>query len=285
MDVLTRQTIYDQELENAVTDVQQCLQALNSLSTEPEPLMDTSKYEGLVKTLAEAQASVDMAQHLGRLAQGDQPDTDKRTSTEVEGVRKGSRRKSILEIEEMAEQVRQYKDVVRSCGEKLREASPSKKAVLCPVCSPQQRGVWDSTLWRLQQWLQHSEGSLKQAMRRRPPVDFEELEVAVLRHRELLLDLDSHRSLVLSLQSVLQHLNSHGEEEVKDATDLSQLRERLQDSINWWRRICHNAALWQARLQLALIEVSYFKPHPDTYLIMPCLLRLELGLPPHRAAA
>lgn len=130
-----------------------------------------------------------------------------------------------------------------------------KASVECPVCSPKQRGFWDSTLWRLEQWLNHADVTLKNRMKKRPPNELESLENAVLEHRELVMDLDSHRSLVRSLTGVLAHLSEHEETATMGKVELEQLRTRLRRVLEWWKTICHNSAAWQARLQIALLEV------------------------------
>ena len=75
--------------------------------------------------------------------------------------------------------------------------------------------------------------------------------------QELLLDLDSHRSLVHALTGVLTHLSEHGATETIGEMELERLKDRLSKTLQWWNQVCHNAASWQARLQIALLEVSH----------------------------
>jgi len=121
-----------------------------------------------VKALATAQKSVDMVVHLHDLLTQEHG-----TSAEFA---KGKRVKLLVK------KLKEKEDQARDYGQTLRGSSPAKK-VACPVCSPKQRGVWDSTLWRLEQWLQHAEGTLKETMRKRPPTNLEQLEDCILNHR------------------------------------------------------------------------------------------------------
>jgi tetratricopeptide (TPR) repeat protein len=204
-----------------------------------------------VKSLAVSQSQVDHVSHLHRLL--------------VEDYGVPAENAKTNEVSELQDSLRAYEEAVRQYGQKIREASPARKEVSCPVCTPAQRGVWDSTLWRLEQWLIHAEGKLKVSMKKRPPSDLEQLENAILKQRELVLDLDSHRSLVSALTNVLAHLNEHGETSTMGPVELEQLRERLSKALELWKKVCHNTALWQARLQIALIENSSFYATIERY--------------------
>ena len=123
-----------------------------------------------MKTLAVTQKNVDMVVHLHELL-------TKEHGTSAEFA-KGKKLKGLLK------RLKEKEGRARTYGQSVRQSSPAKK-VTCPVCSPKQRGVWDSTLWRLEQWLQHAEGTLKEAMRKRPPTNLEHLEDFILNHRVL----------------------------------------------------------------------------------------------------
>jgi hypothetical protein len=56
-------------------------------------------------------------------------------------------------VNDLTKKLKEKEARARTYGQALRESSPAKK-VACPVCLPKQRGVWDSTVWRLEQWLQ-----------------------------------------------------------------------------------------------------------------------------------
>jgi len=204
-----------------------------------------------VKALAIAQSQVDHVNHLYRLL--------------IDEYGVSSNEAKSEEVTELQESLRALEDAVRAHGQKLRETSPARREVTCPVCTPANRGAWDSTLWRLEQWLSHAEGKLKVSMKKRPPTDLEQLENAILKQRELVLDLDSHRSLVGALSNVLTHLNEHGETSTMGPVELDQLKERLSRALELWKKVCHNTALWQARLQIALIENSNFYATIERY--------------------
>lgn len=82
----------------------------------------------------------------------------------------------------------------------------------------------------------------------------EALEDAIQDLRELLLDLDSHKSIVTSLNIVGEHLADHA----PDGGKARDLRQRLAELNTLWDNVCRRAAEWQDALQSALMEVSYF---------------------------
>lgn len=69
--------------------------------------------------------------------------------------------------------------------------------------------------------------------------------------QEFLMDLDSHKSIVVSLNIVGAHLADHTE----DRANADQLRARLATINSRWDAVCHVAATWQTQLQSALMEV------------------------------
>lgn len=85
-----------------------------------------------------------------------------------------------------------------------------------------------------------------------PPSSIEQLEDIIQEQREFLLNLDSHRSIVKSLNIVGVHLADHTDDEDR-ARDL---RTRLASANNRWEAVCRAAGVWQTRLQSALMEVS-----------------------------
>lgn len=123
--------------------------------------------------------------------------------------------------------------------------------LLCPLCKKRDWGQLDNDLWRLEKWLQHAEGTQK--MHSSLPSHIEDLEDIIQDHHEFLLNLDSHKSIVRSLNIVGTHLADHTE----DNSRAEKLRNRLVANNKKWDTICQKAAAWHAQLQKALMNVSF----------------------------
>ena len=86
------------------------------------------------------------------------------------------------------------------------------------------------------------------------PANIEQLEEVIQDHREFLLDLDSHKSVAMSINVVGSHLAEHSPTESK----AEAMRQRLATINEAWDGVCEQATLWQTRLQTALMENGEF---------------------------
>jgi len=109
-------------------------------------------------------------------------------------------------------------------------------------------------MWRLEKWLERAR-AVSRSRGAVPPVAMEALEDAIQDHRELLLELDSHKSLMMSVNVIAAHLAEHS----RDRPRVERLQARLGAANGAWDRACEDAADWQARLQTALLEVRITK--------------------------
>mgnify|MGYP002716562854 CR=1 FL=1 len=122
----------------------------------------------------------------------------------------------------------------------------------CPICSKRNWQQLENDLWRLEQWVQYAEAI--QGNRPALPSSIESLEDVIQDHKELLIDLDSHKSIFVALNIVGDHLADH----VGDVEKARILRQKLKALSLRWDKICSQASHWQRKLQEALIDVSFF---------------------------
>ena len=84
------------------------------------------------------------------------------------------------------------------------------------------------------------------------PSRIEQLEEVIQDHREFLLNLDSHKSVAMSINVVGSHLADHSPNQSK----ADGMRDRLAKVNEKWDGVCEQATLWQTRLQTSLLEVK-----------------------------
>merc|ERR1719245_1437290 len=112
----------------------------------------------------------------------------------------------------------------------------------------------EGDLWRLEKWLEHADRQLVQHLRNGVPSNIEQLEEVIQDHREFLLDLDSHKSMAMSINVIGSHLAEH----CPTLTKAEGMRLRLALVNEKWDNVCEQATLWQTRLQTALMENGEF---------------------------
>ena len=163
---------------------------------------------------------------------------------------------------------RTYSEALKSgsVDEKSGSVSPGST---CPLCRRRNWKQLEGDLWRLERWLEHAGGSLALLLRnviiwpkllqtcnvflvKGVPGSIEQLEEVIQDHREFLLDLDSHKSVAMSINVVGCHLAEHTPTQSK----AEAMRTRLATVNEKWDHVCEQATLWQTRLQTALLEVK-----------------------------
>lgn len=134
----------------------------------------------------------------------------------------------------------------------------------CPICSRRNWAQLDNDLWRLEKWLEFAEGT--QSEQYSPPSDIEQLEDVIQDHKEFLLDLDSHKSIVVSLNIVGLHLDDEHSEEIELQKRRKELKKRLARANVKWEKVCKAADKWQSSLKTTLMENSQFYLIIDEFL-------------------
>ncbi|CAH1990103.1 unnamed protein product [Acanthoscelides obtectus] len=241
MTSISAKDAYLVELEAALGECKANLDELEMLVNKEIPKQGSSELPGsskkIAKISANCQASVELIKHIHDLLINECNASETEACSEM--VRMLVERFQVLLVK------------AKEKEQKLRELSEAGR-LLCPLCTKRNWAQLDNDLWRLEKWLQFAEGTQKS--QRSPPSNIEQLEDVIQDHREFLLDLDSHKSIVRSLNIVGTHLADHSEDTSK-ATDL---RERLEKDNKRWEVICQHAAEWQVQLQKALMNNQQF---------------------------
>ncbi|XP_059095107.1 muscle-specific protein 300 kDa-like isoform X1 [Tigriopus californicus] len=122
----------------------------------------------------------------------------------------------------------------------------------CPLCKRQNWKQLNREMWRLEKWLEMAKATLKSNTS--VPRSMEQLEDAIQDHREFLLELDSHKSLIMSINVIGSHLSEHS----RDKPKVEKLQERLSSINAAWDNTCEEAMLWRVKLQNSLLQNSEF---------------------------
>merc|ERR1712130_248167 len=145
-----------------------------------------------------------------------------------------------------------YSEVVR--GSEEPPEAPGSPASSCPLCRRRNWNQVEGDMWRLEHWLEHSSATLSQLLRAGVPTSIEHLEEVIQDHREFLLQLDSHKSVAMSINVVGSHLAEHA----ASPSRAEAMESRLAAVNGQWDAVCEQATLWQTRLQTALLENGEF---------------------------
>ena len=105
-------------------------------------------------------------------------------------------------------------------------------------------------MWRMEKWLELAQATLR--AQRAVPTNMEQLEDAIQDHREFLMELDSHKSLMMSINVIGSHLCEHS----RDPDKVDKMKARLEAINKSWDETCEAATNWQTKLQTALLEVN-----------------------------
>uniref|UniRef100_A0A1B6E5A8 KASH domain-containing protein n=2 Tax=Clastoptera arizonana TaxID=38151 RepID=A0A1B6E5A8_9HEMI len=229
---LMRRDAYIYELQTAIRE---CVMNLDKLGT-----MENTTTHNASKCIAACQSSIELIKHLSSLLVDQcQASPEEASSHEVESL------------------IRRFEQLLANAKAKEREHNEASEVgkLTCPLCCKRNWKQFDNDLWRLQQWLQFAEGT--QSSQTTPPSNIGQLEEVIQDQREFLLNLDSHKNLVVSLNIVGTHLAEHTEDESR----ASELRQRLAVINKRWDGVCNAAAHWQTLLQTALMENQEFHDH------------------------
>ncbi|KPJ06862.1 Nesprin-1 [Papilio machaon] len=255
VDTLTSKETYSAELAAAVRETSDALEALRTaLQYELKEDAGGDEMATAAKEIAKAGAkpgqTLELAKHLSELLLTECDATeDEAMLKEVESLS--------LRYEDLLTQAKKRELQINN----LRLPHSASYALTCehesgrltcPLCSDRNWKQLDNDLWRLEQWLQFAEAT--DEARTDPPHNYDALEDAIQDHREFLLDLDSHKALVVSLNVVGAHVAQHAREPAAG----ERARARLAAANARWDTACARAAAWQTRLQHALVHNQQF---------------------------
>jgi len=245
----------DQLIHDLDTSILNCKKHIENL----ELTLDISEdQDHLLCELTKCKTSMELCQHFSlvlRTRHGMSGSTIRESSI-------SELKKMILNLEEKIKEKgqeslgassRTYSDALKSGAGNEKSGSVSPGST-CPLCRRRNWKQLEGDLWRLERWLEHAGGSLAQLLRNGVPGSIEQLEEVIQDHREFLLDLDSHKSVAMSINVVGCHLAEH----TPTQTKAEAMRTRLAAVNEKWDHVCEQATLWQTRLQTALLENGEF---------------------------
>ncbi|XP_025834539.1 nesprin-1-like [Agrilus planipennis] len=254
MTSITAKDAYVMELSTALDELKHNMNDLEDAIQKDIPQKGSPELHSdgklVAKLTAACQSSTELVKHLRDVLLKDCAASEEESNAEEID-------RLLLKFEKLAKMAKKKELAIKELRLTISEAyvfvcEHESGRVLCPFCTNSNWSQLDNDLWRLEQWLQAAEGI--QSSQNSPPTNIELLEDMIQDHREFLLDLEGHMSIMKSLNIVGNHLAEHTE----DTDKADKLRERLEKNNTRWDVICVNAAAWQTILQKALLNNRQF---------------------------
>ncbi|XP_029053380.2 nesprin-1-like isoform X2 [Osmia bicornis bicornis] len=236
---MTSSDAYLMVLEAALIECNDALDTLE-LAVTPDPVAGpglNASAKHISKLIGSCQSSIELARHLHSLL-----------------VEDGKLSPQVAKVDEVTALTNRYESLLilaRTREQQIRELSDNDR-LTCPLCSHRNWAQLENDLWRIEKWLEFAEGT--QNEQHSPPSSIEQLEDVIQNHREFLLDLNCHKSILVGLNTVGAHLANHTEKLCR----ASQLKDRLTIANTRWDKVCSLAARWQGQLQVSLMSNQQF---------------------------
>lgn len=229
---------YKYEIETAINEFKVNIESLQKTVAETgnDERISKTASQKVGKNIAACESSLELIKYLNSLLINDYQCTDEEAHTQ--------------QIEILYDKLKYFLELWSSKKETKKQVFKQHSESdwkSCPFCSQRNWQQIDNDLWRLEQWLHVAENERRS--QNSPPSNIEELEDVIQDHREFLLNLDSHKSIISSLNTVGEHLAVH----TSDTEKATNLRQRLLDNNIRWEAICQHATVWQGKLQQSLI--------------------------------
>ncbi|CAL4185172.1 unnamed protein product [Meganyctiphanes norvegica] len=235
-----------EELTTALTETTGILQQLEDTINIPIPkdnddYVAENDYQALSKQIAKCQSSVDLLVSLSESASDDED--DQQLLPEVACI---TRRFRQLECQAQAKQA-----ILKERSASSSSSPPTSQT--CALCSQNNWNQFENDLTHLEQWLIQAQVTL--AARSGPPDDMAQIELAAQTHREFLMEVECHKAVIASLNTVGSHFAQH----TSDISRRLTVKERLNTINSRWEAVCNASSAWQTKLYLALMGNTEFQ--------------------------